>query len=149
MIRSLEEKDIDAIVELEKECFNDAWSREAILRDVETNDLARHFVLEKEGKIIGYIFFWITFDSATIINLAVEKEERKKGYGQRLLEACIEACEAEGCEFLTLEVRASNKAAQSLYKKNGFMCVNIKKGYYTDNYEDALYMVKPLMIGEL
>ena len=43
-------------------------------------------------------------------------------------------------ENMSLEVRVSNYVAQSLYRKLGFQDGGIRKGYYTDNQEDALVM---------
>ena len=146
MIREMVLSDIEEIAEIEKKCFNDAWSSESIRNDFLNNDLSVYYVDARDGKIAGYIFFWITFDSATVVNIAVEESYRRKGIAQDLLNRCVEKCEEEGCEYLTLEVRVSNSAAIAFYEKNGFMKVNVKKGYYTDNYEDALYMVKPLMV---
>lgn len=146
MIREMVLSDIEEIAEIEKKCFNDAWSSESIRNDFLNNDLSVYYVDARDGKIAGYIFFWITFDSATVVNIAVEEPYRRKGIAQDLLNRCVEKCEEEGCEYLTLEVRVSNSAAIAFYEKNGFMKVNVKKGYYTDNYEDALYMVKPLMV---
>ncbi len=147
MIRRMRTEDIDEIVEIEKACFNDAWSKEAILSDFQNNDLSNYLVYEEDGKVAGYIFFWITFDSATIVNLAVKEDYRKRKIASNLLEECIRMCEEEGAEYLTLEVRISNTAAIRLYEKYGFMTVNVKKGYYTDNYEDANYMIKPLGVS--
>ena len=147
MIRNMRKEDIDEIVAIEQMCFNDAWKKEEILNDFETNDLSRYLVEERDGKIAAYIFFWITFDSATIVNLAVKEEYRRQGIAQSLLDECVRMCEAEQVEFLTLEVRVSSQSAIALYEKNGFMQVNIKKAYYKDNYEDASYMVKPLGVS--
>ena len=51
---------------------------------------------------------------------------------------------AKECDTMSLEVRVSNDKAIALYKKNGFITVNTRKGYYQDNHEDAYLMVKPL-----
>jgi len=77
----------------------------------------------------------------------VKEPYRKRKIASNLLEECIRMCEEEGAEYLTLEVRVSNTAAIRLYEKYGFMTVNVKKGYYTDNYEDANYMIKPLGVS--
>ena len=79
-------------------------------------------------------------DEAHISTLAVEPRCRRRGIGELLLVGLIDwACEV-GAAFMTLEVRPSNPAAQSLYRKYGFQVVGLRKGYYSDNGEDALIM---------
>ena len=88
----------------------------------------------------------ITFDSATINRVAVNPGFRQQGIGQALLEKMVDVChqQKDPVEFITLEVRPSNTAAQALYLKNGWKQVTVKKGYYS-NGEDAIYM--PFLSG--
>ena len=93
--------------------------------------------------IIGFIDFWITFDSGCINQIAVLTGLRHKGVGFALLSDAERRLNASGVQNLTLEVRTHNKHAIALYEKSGFTGKFIKKAYY-DNGDDALYMEKRL-----
>jgi ribosomal-protein-alanine N-acetyltransferase len=90
--------------------------------------------------IIGFSGLWMMADEAHVTNLAVREEYRGKGLGELLLLATIDLAAQLNASFLTLEVRASNLVAQSLYGKYGFMQMGIRRGYYLDNREDAIIM---------
>jgi len=90
--------------------------------------------------IIGFAGFWIMADEAHITNIAVRKPYRRLGIGELLLISTIDLTIELNARIITLEVRASNTAAQSLYQKYGFTQVGLRRGYYTDNKEDAVLM---------
>ncbi|WP_042353108.1 ribosomal protein S18-alanine N-acetyltransferase [Bacillus massiliigorillae] len=138
--RYMEEKDLDEIVELEHKCFTVPWSRDAFFNELYQNQYATYFILEEEGKIIGYCGAWLVIDEAHITNIAILPEFRGRGLGEALLQKMIDKCREDHIERMTLEVRASNTVAQSLYKKLGFQDGAIRKKYYSDNQEDAIVM---------
>lgn len=90
--------------------------------------------------ILAYSGFWIFVDEAHISTIAVRPEYRRRGLGELLIVTMIEDARGLRCKHMTLEVRASNVVAQKLYQKFGFEFVGRRKGYYTDNWEDALLM---------
>jgi ribosomal-protein-alanine N-acetyltransferase len=90
--------------------------------------------------IIGFTGIWMLADEAHITNLAVREEYRRKGIGELLLIAIIDFASQLKTSFMTLEVRASNLTAQSLYSKYGFVQMGVRHGYYLDNREDAIIM---------
>lgn len=90
--------------------------------------------------IIGFAGIWMMVDEAHITNLAVRQEYRGKGIGELLLLASIDLANELKASFMTLEVRASNVVAQSLYSKYGFAQMGVRRGYYLDNREDAFIM---------
>ena len=142
ILRAWEKRDISALAALEKECFSDPWQAAMF----ESGLLAPYFfgmLLEQEGQIVAYGCLSVVFETAEILNIAVEKTNRKKGYGQALLSSMIDKAKSLGALECFLEVRVSNIAAKSLYEKNGFLPVNVRKGYYA-NGEDALVMRKEL-----
>ena len=96
--------------------------------------------------MVGYIDFFITFDSASVARVCVANEYRRNGIAKALIEKMVEVCkkQAEPVENITLEVRESNEAAIELYKKNGFKTITKKKLYYSDG-EDAIYMVRCIL----
>ncbi len=93
--------------------------------------------------IVGYGGFWKMVDEAHISTIAVTPEERRRGIGELLLIAMIEAAQENGAAVLTLEVRKSNVSAQALYRKYGFEIAGERKQYYSDNHEDAWIMTTP------
>ena len=90
--------------------------------------------------IIGFAGFWIMVDEAHITNIAVREHYRRQGVGELLLISMIDLATELKARIITLEVRASNTAAQSLYQKYGFTQVGLRRGYYTDNKEDGILM---------
>ena len=90
--------------------------------------------------ILGFAGLWFMADEAHLANIAVRERYREKGVGERLLISIIELAIKKNARFITLEVRASNTAAQALYRKYGFAEVGTRREYYTDNKEDAILM---------
>lgn len=88
----------------------------------------------------GYVGIWFPLDEAHINSIAVRKCLRGQGLGEMLIIGAIELAQTRGCALVTLEVRVSNIPARKLYEKYGFREVGFRKGYYTDNNEDALIM---------
>lgn len=136
--------DLERIDELEQELFTSAWPKEEYIYEMEQNPFSNVYVVEEDGEIIGYFDYWILYEQAQIATIGTNKAYQKKGYGQMMLDYIIEDVNQNGCEVITLEVRVSNEKAIRLYEKNGFIKVNIRKNYYSDNHEDAYLMVKPL-----
>lgn len=142
-IRSMTEKDIDEVYEINRLSFSSPWSRENFEREILNNRIAKYFVAEKDNKIVGYIGFWKIFCEAQITTIAVHPDFRRKGLGEAMLDYIIELCRKNSIEEIVLEVRVSNTIAQTLYIKKGFKKVGIRKWYYRDG-EDALVMIKKL-----
>ena len=93
--------------------------------------------------MLGYAGLWLLIDEAHISTIAVAPEWRGRGLGELLLASLLERAISIGADVATLEVRASNLVAQNLYRKYRFTVVGVRKGYYTDNFEDALVMTTP------
>lgn len=144
-IRKAKINDLEAIKEIEDESFRNPFTKEDLLYEISQNPVSNFLVLEKDGNVIGFIDYWVTFDSATIDQIAIKKSERKQGFAKILLEKSISDLKELGeVSFFTLEVRASNEPAINLYKSFGFQKVTIKEKYYDDG-EDAIYMIKGLV----
>lgn len=96
--------------------------------------------------IIGFAGFWVMADEAHITSIAAWEAYRRQGIGETLLISLINLALELNARLITLEVRSSNTAAQSLYAKYGFTQVGTRRGYYTDrgyhidNREDAVLM---------
>lgn len=132
--------DLDRIMEIEHKSFSLPWSRDAFLNELTMNHFAKYLVAEADGQVVGYAGMWVIIDEAHITNIAIHPDYRGKKYGDALMREMIQLSMAHGAERMTLEVRVSNTVAQKLYEKMGFVSHGIRKGYYTDNNEDAMIM---------
>ena len=147
-LRPMTLEDLDQVAALERQCFTTPWPREALKEELTSNAKAHYYVYEIGGKMVGYCGLWMILDEGHITNLAIDPQERGKGYAQEMLAAFSEAAQTEGARFLTLEVRSGNAPAIRVYEKEGFVAQGIRKGYYLDSGEDALIMWKTLEKGE-
>lgn len=132
------ETHIDDICRIEKECFVHPWSKNSVLQRIQ-NKNSRIYVAVFYNKVIGYAGFQNICGEGYIDNIAVTKAKRKNGIATALIEKMIEYAN-ENLEFLTLEVRKSNKGAIYLYHKTGFDYIGERKNYYTEPKENAVIM---------
>jgi ribosomal-protein-alanine N-acetyltransferase len=138
--RAMRLDDIPAICEIEQEAFSTPWTSAAFHNELTNNQFARYMVMEFAGEVVGYGGMWIIMDEAHITNVAVREDFRGKKLGERLMRELQQTASFLGAIRMTLEVRPSNVIAQGLYEKLGFYSVGIRRGYYTDNQEDAMIM---------
>ena len=138
-IERMTEAHLDAVAELERECFAHPWSRESLKETLRSGD-SLFYIAELDGRVIGYIGMSFVLDEGYIYNVAVEKSSRKKGAGSALIQTLVNYGKKNGFAFLTLEVRESNTAARSLYSSFGFIKVGERKDYYSDPVDNAVLM---------
>lgn len=136
-------QDLPRVLELESACFKEPWNEKDCLYELEENPFSHGWILKDENGIVGYAFLWETFEMAQLARIGIDPACRQKGYGQILLENLIKRAQMAECEFMSLEVRESNVPALRLYEKNGFITVNVSKGYYPDG-ENAIVMTLAL-----
>jgi ribosomal-protein-alanine N-acetyltransferase len=98
--------------------------------------------------VAGLVGLWFVLDEAHVVIIGIKPEDRRKGLGELLLIASMEAAIRKGSRVVTLEVRSSNEAARALYGKYGFQEVGVRKRYYADNNEDAVIMTTPPIQNE-
>jgi ribosomal-protein-alanine N-acetyltransferase len=133
---------IDDVMIIEELSFALPWSRKSFTDELTANRFAMYFCAVEDGRVCGYAGMWKVFDEGHITNIAVHPEYRNKGIGRLLVEYLDTAAMNSGIERLTLEVRKSNHVARSLYEKVGFEACGERKGYYSDNGENAVIMWK-------
>ena len=131
----------EQLAELERICFSRPWSREALTEEL-TNPAAAFFTAVEGREILGYSGMHCASGECYLDNLAVFPAHRRQGVGKALLRALEEEAKKRGGEFLSLEVRASNESAISLYRSMGFQEVGRRKNFYADPQEDALIFTK-------
>ena len=132
--------DAAAVHRIEEAVFPTPWTLESFEMEMTKNTQATYVVAEEDQAIIGFCGMWIVLDESQITNVAVMPEGRGKGIGESLMREAMRIAREKGCVVMSLEVRVSNTVAQNLYRKLGFQAGGIRKGYYTDNQEDALVM---------
>ena len=143
LIRRMTLEDIPEVVEIEKQCFSLPWSAKSFEDSISREDTI-FLVCEESEKddvvVTGYMGLYVSFDEASVTNVAVSPSFRKKGCGDALVAAAKAEAKEVGAESIFLEVRASNEAALSLYKKQGFENLGIRKKFYEHPVEDAIIM---------
>ncbi|MDD4874566.1 MAG: ribosomal protein S18-alanine N-acetyltransferase [Dehalococcoidales bacterium] len=143
-IRLMKMEDTALVSEIDREAF--PTMKMPTNFENELNNCLAHYIVacDKKGSgntnIIGVGGLWILVGEAHIVNIAVQPEYRRQGIGELLLISLIELALEFNCSLITLEVRASNNIAQNLYLKYGFTVRGFRRGYYTDNREDATVM---------
>ncbi|HBT79394.1 MAG TPA: ribosomal-protein-alanine N-acetyltransferase [Selenomonas sp.] len=137
--REMVPDDADAVAAVEAACFPVPWSRESFWREA-SNEHTCYRLAVADEQVVGFAGCWVTCDEAQITNIALLPDWRGQGLGTRLMADLMAAAKARGCTAMTLEVRPSNTAALALYHHYGFKEAGRRKGYYTDNGEDAIIM---------
>lgn len=138
--------DLPAVLAIENASFAIPWPAHAFAAELDSG-CGTCIVARSAGAtsaIAGYICYWILEGELVINNIAVAAPHRRRGLGARLLTHAFEAARAAACQAAWLEVRPSNVAALALYERYGFSAVSRRRGYYSDNREDALVMRAPL-----
>jgi len=105
---------------------------------------ARSILAQVGDKIVGYALFWFLPEEVDIHNIAVHTNFRRQGIGQALLQQVVAEARGRKSSRVTLEVRVSNIPAQKLYESVGFVGTGLRKGYYSDDGEDAVLMALEL-----
>ena len=140
----MKESDLNVVMYLENTCFVAPWGLKDVKYELNDNPVSNLWVIESDlTGVVGFVDYWITFDSATVCQICINPVYQRKGLGSILIEEMIKDCRTENVRNITLEVRDHNVAAIKLYEKHGFKKTIVKEGYYT-NGDNALYMIKEL-----
>jgi [ribosomal protein S18]-alanine N-acetyltransferase len=138
-IRRLGLTDIDAIESIEKRAYRTPWSRSMFASELAKPTSICLGAFEGE-QLVGYVVNSRYVDAWHVMNVAVDPDFQRRGIATQLLERVFELTDGDDRRGYTLEVRVSNTDAIRLYEKLGFGSRGIRRGYYTDNREDALIM---------
>jgi ribosomal-protein-alanine N-acetyltransferase len=173
-VTPMEVEDVPAVTAIERTVFSLPWSSNAFTYELHSNPSSEYLALwylpwmnklravpallrpvrkllksaRNDLALLGYGGFWMMVEEAHICTLAIRPEWRGRGLGDLLLASLIERALARQAEVVTLEARVSNITAQNLYTKYGFRTVGRRKGYYSDNGEDALIMTTSPIVSD-
>jgi [ribosomal protein S18]-alanine N-acetyltransferase len=142
-LRRLELRDLNAIEEIERSSYPTPWSRSMFASELaKPSSLCLGAFEAEAGKLIGYLIISRYVDAWHVMNVAVRPDHRRRGIASLLLNRLFELTAGRSRRGYTLEVRVSNAGAIKLYEELGFRPRGVRRGYYTDNREDALIMWK-------
>jgi ribosomal-protein-alanine N-acetyltransferase len=141
-IRRMREEDLPAVRAIEGLSFSNPWSDNTFRGEIQNTPVSSPLVVVRRpgDEVVGYIIYWQIRDDVQVNNIAVHPECRGLGLAEAMMRYAVARVRAAGAEFMTLEVRPSNVAAVSLYKKLGFEVLGTRKNYYTKPDEDALVL---------
>lgn len=154
--------DIAAIDEIEQHSFKSPWSKQTfegeLLREWARIDTAR-----LGDRIVAFCNYWLVTPRRAqhaeeakpekraegevhILAIATHPDYRGRGIGARVLVHVLDVATRAGCTLATLEVRRGNTPAIAMYERAGFKTVHVRAGYYQDDGEDALVMLRDLTL---
>jgi ribosomal-protein-alanine N-acetyltransferase len=143
LFRPMTKDDLDEVMAIERLAYRYPWSSGFFLQELQVA-CARSILAELDGKICGYVLFWLLPGSIDVHNLAVAPEFRRLGIARMLMRQVVVAARVQSATRVTLEVRQSNDPAKRLYASLGFVQTGLRRGYYSDDGEDAFTMVLEL-----
>jgi len=145
-LRRLELKDLSSIERIEQRSYPTPWSRSMFAGELAKPSSICLGAFDAEN-LAGYLIISRYVDAWHVMNVAVSPEYRRRGIATMMLDRLFELTAGDGRRGYTLEVRVSNTDAIRLYERVGFKARGIRRGYYTDNREDALLMWKDPLPG--
>ncbi|MGK7931819.1 MAG: ribosomal protein S18-alanine N-acetyltransferase [Microcystaceae cyanobacterium] len=144
-LKTIEEKHLAPLVQLDQICLGGLWTKEGYQRELDSPHSELLGLFDDQETLIGFGCFWEILEEAHITILMVHPDYQGQGIGQFLLSSLLNAAIKRQLERATLEVRASNNVALSLYKKFGFKVAGTRKGYYKKTGEDALILWRTIV----
>ena len=142
-LRKLKLRDLSAIEEIERASYPTPWSRSMFAGELaKPSSICLGAVDGERDELVGYLIISRYVDAWHVMNIAVAPAHRRKGIARALMERLFEVTARDARRGYTLEVRVSNAVAVGVYERLGFEARGIRRGYYTDNREDALIMWK-------
>ena len=139
-IRGLTASDLAAIERIERQSYATPWSRSMFASELAKQSSLSIAAVDPDDRLVGYLVLSRYVDAWHVMNVAVHPDHRRRGIASALLHRLFTETAAEAKRGYTLEVRVSNVGAIALYEGFGFRTKGVRRGYYTDNREDALIM---------
>ncbi len=130
---------LEAVMSIDRRSYLVPWHASAYITEL-NNRAATYLVALAGEEIVAYGGIWVIMDEGHITTLAVDPIHRGKHFGEQVLLALLDEAITRRATHITLEVRQRNEAARALYAKYRFRPRGVRRGYYTDNGEDAVVM---------
>ena len=138
VIRPLRVEDLPAVAELERLCFAEPWSENALSILLSSENVG---VVALDGdRVVAYGGMTTVLDEGSVANVATHPDYRRRGLGRQIVSALLAEAAPRGLERIYLEVRVSNEAAWRLYEEMGFLRVGTRKNFYRHPVEDGWAM---------
>ena len=128
---------IDAVAALERACFSDPWSADALREELDNPHAVFTVAVGEDGSVLGYVGMHHLVDEGFITNVAVSPAARRQGVARALLQHLTEYGTAHSLYRITLEVRVGNTPAIALYESLGYVRDGVRPGFYSHPTEDA------------
>ena len=136
-LRKMTESDLPQVLELQRELAFQDWNEKQFLSEIRAS-YAYCVVCEDDGKLLGYAIFHLLGPDSELLSIATRTSEQRKGIGSQLLKAGLDKLTESGDQCF-LEVRDGNAKARAFYEKHGFKLYSVRKKYYSDGEDAALY----------
>ena len=137
VVRLMKEEDLESVIRMEENSYPDPWKKEGFIEEINA-DHALALVMEDTTGVVGYAVSILTGEDADLVKITIDEKERRKGYGRKLLDEVLKELRNRGIQATTLEVRASNEPAITLYERTGFVSEGIRPNFYANPTEDAV-----------
>lgn len=145
IIKEADASMLPELLSIETASFTCPWSEESFRAALDSDAVSVPVCLSEDGTIVGFACLLTVADEGELLNIAAAPSARRAGVGQRLLAHCLALCRERGVSVLYLEVRESNAPARSLYRKNGFGEIGVRRNYYEKPRENAILMRRVLL----
>ena len=136
-LREMTENDLPQVLELQRELAFQDWNEKQFASEIRAS-YAYCVVCEDDGKLLGYAIFHLLGPDSELLSIATRSSEQRKGIGSQLLKAGLDKLTESGDQCF-LEVRNGNAKARAFYEKHGFKLYSVRKKYYSDGEDAALY----------
>lgn len=137
-IRQMNSADIPAVLKIQGELSFQDWNERQYEQEIKV-PYTYAVVYENEGAILGYAVFHLLGADSELLSIAVKDTEQRSGIGGKLLQSGLSQLDLEKNDCCFLEVRENNLKARRFYEKHGFTLFGIRKRYYADGENAALY----------
>ena len=140
-IRKMNSADIPAVLRIQGELAFQDWNERQYEIEIKA-PYTYAVVYENDGDITGYAVFHLLGADSELLSIAVRDSAQHNGIGGKLLQAGLSQLDLEKTDCCFLEVRETNLKARRFYEKHGFTLFGIRKKYYADGENAALYRTK-------
>lgn len=138
-IRWMIRRDMPAVLAIENQCFEFAWTEEDFIRCLRQRNCIG-MVAEKDDEVVGFMIYELHKNRLHILNFAVNVDCRRQGVGHAMVNKLLGKLSHERRNRIMLEVRETNLEAQLFFKSLGFRAISVLRDFYEDTDEDAYLM---------